>query len=438
VPYGANDSGQVGTSEEYRARWGTYESAVANRRNKGFDGIGFVFIKIADNLYICGIDIDHKDVNGDFVRSIIAMFPNAYIEKSPSGEGVHIVLLVDVTRVPTENAGSSGGRKLHSRYYCKNPNNGVEAYVSGLTNRYFTFTENTIQDGQDVDQTDEFLKFLDLYMVRKTATEKSAPIIKVSSTPIIKEASALSDEEILSKARSAANATKFIALFDRGDISGYGDDDSAADMALMNMLAFWTRSDRGQMERLFSLSALGQREKWRREDYRRMTVDKDVSDCSAVYEPHRTPTNIWSLPIADADAMTELCMENPKTRKFSIAAARLFLRAFGVKIRSNEMNKCAEIDGLPTKYSGEDAPNILEILISDAANGLAFKRATTQIIHDCFAVIASENRYHPVIELINSEPWDGVDRLPEIYDILGLSDDFHKTLFKITNYRCAV
>jgi|GEM_PF-3831294 len=75
--------------------------------------------------------------------------------------------------------------------------------------------------------------------------------------------------------------------------------------------------------------------------------------------------------------------------------------------------KREHIKRLPTKYGGEDAPNILEILISDAANGLAFKRATTQIIHDFFAVIASENRYHPVIELINSDPWDGVDRLLE-------------------------
>jgi hypothetical protein len=141
-------------------------------------------------------------------------------------------------------------------------------------------------------------------------------------------------------------------------------------------------------------------------------------------------TNPWALPIKDAGAMAELTAEEPKYRKFSIAAARLFLRAFGVTMRINDMNKRAEIDGLPDVYSGEDAVNLLPTLIADAASALAYKRSTNNIINDVLAVVASENRYHPVIQLINAEPWDGADRLSEICRMLGLSDEFHITIVK--------
>ena len=138
--------------------------------------------------------------------------------------------------------------------------------------------------------------------------------------------------------------------------------------------------------------------------------------------------NPWVLPIVDDRAMSALCAGDPKTRKFGIAVARLFLRAFGVTIRLNDMNRRAEIHGLPTAYSGEDAVNLLPTLIADVASALAYKRATNNIIHDVLAVLASENRFHPVIELLNAEPWDNQDRKPEIYRMLGITADFYKTL----------
>jgi primase-polymerase (primpol)-like protein len=40
--------------------------------------------------------------DSDFVKSIIALFPNSYVEITPSGNGVHIILLVDVSQIPAE------------------------------------------------------------------------------------------------------------------------------------------------------------------------------------------------------------------------------------------------------------------------------------------------------------------------------------------------
>jgi putative DNA primase/helicase len=95
----------------------------------------------------------------------------------------------------------------------------------------------------------------------------------------------LEDEGVIALCRAAGNAEKFAALFDDGDVDAYhGGDDSSADLGLLSMLAFYTQ-DPDQLERIFSLSALGQREKWEREDYRRRTIDKALSGLTETYTP---------------------------------------------------------------------------------------------------------------------------------------------------------
>lgn len=101
----------------------------------------------------------------------------------------------------------------------------------------------------------------------------------------------LEDGELLFKAMSAANSQKFNALWN-GSTSGHGGDDSGADMALMDLLAFWTGCDAAQMERLFSQSGLGKRDKWRdRADYRDRTIKEAISKCTEVYNPGIRPDN---------------------------------------------------------------------------------------------------------------------------------------------------
>ena len=80
------------------------------------------------------------------------------------------------------------------------------------------------------------------------------------------------DDVVLERARSAKNGARFRALFDEGGLCGYATD-SEADQALSNLLAFWTRRDREQMDRLFRRSAR-MRDKWNRQDYRDRTIGR--------------------------------------------------------------------------------------------------------------------------------------------------------------------
>ena len=81
-----------------------------------------------------------------------------------------------------------------------------------------------------------------------------------SSRPVPPITGGPTDEEVIEKCRSAKHAAEFEALFDRGDTSGNGGDDSAADYALLGVLKFWTQ-DPDQLDRLMRRSALA-RPKW--------------------------------------------------------------------------------------------------------------------------------------------------------------------------------
>lgn len=90
------------------------------------------------------------------------------------------------------------------------------------------------------------------------------------------------DEQLIHKAMNArANGAQFAKLW-AGQHDG---DHSSGDQALCNLLAYWTGKDPAQMDRLFRQSGL-YREKWEREDYRRMTIERAINGVRNVYDPN--------------------------------------------------------------------------------------------------------------------------------------------------------
>src|SRR5207249_867267 len=109
----------------------------------------------------------------------------------------------------------------------------------------------------------------------------------VAATPSEHTTSGLTDEDVLVRAQAAKNGAKFRALWN-GDTNGHHNDDSAADLALCDYLAFWTGKDAEQMDRLFRQSKL-MREKWDSPrpggTYGSMTIRKAITDREEVYTP---------------------------------------------------------------------------------------------------------------------------------------------------------
>lgn len=213
--------------------WAPFAVAVKSADNgSGLDGIGFVFTALDP---FTGIDIDacRDPETGKieaWAQGIIDMFPGAYVEITPSGAGIHIIIK---GKLPFK------GRKRGK----------LEVYGE---DRYFTMTGWTLpSSGAEIP---EHQAALDAFLVEHFPEAK--PQEKNSEGP---SRSWLTDEQVIKKASESKSGDRFKRLYS-GDISGYPSH-SEADAALALALSFWCGRNIEQMDRIFRASGL-MREKW--------------------------------------------------------------------------------------------------------------------------------------------------------------------------------
>ena len=269
VPIAASGE-KTGTDKAHSSTWVTFDEAQRAAREKNYSGVGFV---IPEGYFF--LDIDHRDMDDPYIKTMLERF-GSYAEKSVSGEGLHIYGKCDFTKVPTEE--KNGKLKLHRRYYQKNPNNGTELYMGGLTNRFAVFTENIVQDKPLKDCTDTVLVTLEKNMLKSKQTLDERK--RTESEGILSK----NTEIVISNLKGQKNCEKFYSLFEDGDTSGYGSR-SEADLALCCMIAFRSGNNPDLIDSVFRKSAL-YREKWERDDYREETISKAIASCGGVF--HRT------------------------------------------------------------------------------------------------------------------------------------------------------
>lgn len=289
VPIAASGE-KTGTDEAHSSTWVTFDEAKRAAAEKNYSGVGFVIPK---GYFF--LDIDHRDMDDPYIKMMLVRF-GSYAEKSVSREGLHIYGKCDFTKVPTEE--KNGKLKLHRRYYQKNPNNGTELYMGGLTNRFAVFTENIVQDKPLRDCTNAVLVTLEKNMKRKRDVSSGAPFEKAAQqkrrsdgAPKRGSCAKAFDERMVRGAvqalRLQKNGGKFSKLFDEGDFSDYGSH-SEADLALCSMIAFRVGNDIDAIDKIFRQSAL-YREKWERRDYREETLSKGIEACSGTFHSSPAP-----------------------------------------------------------------------------------------------------------------------------------------------------
>jgi putative DNA primase/helicase len=150
VPYGI-DGKAHGAIEGNRDYWGTYGQVAALVDSGGYSGVGVV---LTDGL--CGIDIDGKHFPDGHnpEQDVVIELMDSYTEKSPSGQGVHILFTCDLE--PDEG------------YYTNNQASGLECYIDRP--RFFTFTGDAAEGYTIESRTERARTFLDTFMVKETAT----------------------------------------------------------------------------------------------------------------------------------------------------------------------------------------------------------------------------------------------------------------------------
>lgn len=267
---------------KYAHTWVTYDEAMAAAQLHGHTGVGFV---IPSGWFF--LDVDHRDAADPLVQTLLNRF-GTYAERSVSGNGLHLYGRCDLRRLPITEG------KLDSRYYTKNPQNGLELYIGGATNHFAVFTGDIILNGPAVDCTEAILTILETDMRRDNASQ-----------PITTDDAPITDEdifEIVTDLRAAKNGDKFRRLYDEGDITGYGSH-SEADAGLCAMIAFRAGPNPALIDAIFRASALYREEKWERQDYRESTIACGIEACRGVF--HRavrgTPPFIVTHPRTGAE-----------------------------------------------------------------------------------------------------------------------------------------
>lgn len=181
---------------------------------KKYSGMGF-FFKEGDG--IVGIDIDNCIVDGqidDFANEIIEKF-NGYTEITPSQTGVHIIVLGDV-----ESAFKKSNVYKHI---------GLEIYKTG---RYFTFTGNRINVGVARDRTAELKQLIDRFKPKNNDIQKMNYKCNTLTG---------SDADVITLVE---NSKYYNNILNEPDLSD-------RDFYYAQLLAYFTKKDIHQMERIF-------------------------------------------------------------------------------------------------------------------------------------------------------------------------------------------
>lgn len=140
----------------------------------------------------------------------------------------------------------------------------------------------------------------------------------------------------------------------------------------------------------------------------------------------KLPEDLREQIVSDAETGHSEPMKKPR---LTIEALETHLTMNQVSAKRNLITHKVELDGWNQsgEYSKEQEadqfPDILHDTLADGYTGCKPEEISRMI-----AVIAGKHEYNPVLDLLRAEPWDGVDRFPELYRILGLTDTLSQML----------
>lgn len=293
--------------------WTDFYTAV--KASEKFSGIGFMF----GNCEYFGVDIDgieneiamYKSGDGDNIVSEFVHELQSYSEISQSGKGIHIICKGNLPK---------NGRRRGN----------VEMYETG---RFFVMTGNSCSEYSEIKNCTESIKPLH----SKYIGGGKEPVPRVIHTMNFASAN-----DIVKAAANAKNGDKFKSLYSGSYSTSEYTSQSEADMALCQMLAFWTGCDADKMDAIFRQSGL-MREKWDRQQsestYGALTIQKAIAGCTTVYNPKRYDYSIRSSEKPNGISAGEPVFDDeqedfkPNYTMDDMGNAQRFVDLFGDQIR---------------------------------------------------------------------------------------------------------
>lgn len=240
APYYVNGGTVFSASSTGPRTWKSFDDTLIDMATTGSPAMGFM---LSFEAGLTCIDLDVKDADNepnpakwtkqeDFDRfqKILSVF-DTYVERSVSGKGLHLWLFGRI---------GAGARR---------------EFVEVYSQERFIICTGDVFNHKPICGNDEMLDLL-VQEIRGPNYNGPGALVEVEPEE--------DDAAVWEKAVNASNADKFSALV-RGEWQGSYPSQSEADLSLMSMFTFYSKSNE-QCRRLFRATALGQRTKATKND----------------------------------------------------------------------------------------------------------------------------------------------------------------------------
>lgn len=385
------------------SHWSTFEEAYQKDSNR----VGMVFPL---DMLTLGIDIDDclnpetKGIEHELKQVIATLILEAdtYTEISPSGNGLHFIFELTAP-LPL----------------IAHKNKPFETYSS---ERYFTVTGNSYGEEREVRTITPEIALELLAIIGYPWGKEERPIELLTQ----EHGNAMDDTTILEKMFSSKkNGIEIKALYE-GDTSKYKGDTSSADMALLSHLAFWTQKNPEQMERLWTSSPLGKREKTeKRKDYRDRSILNAIKNTTVVYqtkamrlEEEYPELDLLFTVNSKKDKVFTLCTENiiRILDNHPDFKGRFRFDIFKNKIELQKKGVWKEIEDNDMVLVQTDISKKLEI----------FQKVSKIMVSDAILMVCKENTIDSAAQYVKSLVWDQMPRLDTwLTNVYGTPDDIY-------------
>lgn len=243
-----------GASSQRRSDWTDFDTALKYAKENGFAGVSFLLE--AKNGITC-VDLDDCIANAETgemkerAAKLVESLKGTYMERSTSGNGVHIFLKDDILK----------GGKFRST--------AVDAQKGDLevydNNRVISMTGNIISDTNDLTRAGSAATF---YLRAELGEQKHNNNVSAGARPKPASSLSLSDNELIARIRSSKKGRDFDDLYSGKGISGNKSNDDAK---LAHLLLYFNEGDKEQAFRIMRESGANRPDK--PDSYYRHTVD---------------------------------------------------------------------------------------------------------------------------------------------------------------------
>ena len=366
--------------------WSPFGEAWKRLEAGDVDGIGFCF----NDDYI-GTDLDKAVDDDDKLKpwaEVIVKDSGSYTERSPSRKGVHIII--------------RGSLPVDWRGLNRNYEDGkIEIYCRS---RFFTVTGDVFGGLTEILDSREIAKAL-YRRIDGLKPDRNAHGNRR------RDRSAIPLLGMEAQLEVALRDPVFRQLY-AGDISGNNNDTSAADLAFCNKAVFYFGPDPQVIDAIFHRSGL-MRDKWDRDDYRRMTIDKAIEGTPETYQDNGRPHD-ERRPDDDGDAdSNDSDEEKPKPPATLKNAVRAIQDRHLSYVYYDEFLR-RPMTGTPAREWTDADDRELTVTLQSAPG---FSRIGLEIVRQAALTVAYRNRRNCVKDWLESLTWDGEVRIEHFFKV---------------------